>query len=269
MRPGMSEDRPADAAGVSGRIRSAHLSDPGRVRSNNEDAVFAEYPVFVVADGMGGQAAGEVASAIAVAQIAALAEIPVITVPDVVDAVQRANEAVVAASRRSRELAGMATTLVGLVAVDEEREEREERLDGQHQPQDMKWVAFNLGDSRIYLSDGAGLHQLSVDHSEVQALVDAGRITPLQAMSHPARHVVTRSIGATSHVVPDVWVLPRKQGQRFLICSDGLTNELDATSLADVIGAHEDAVAAAQALVHRANEAGGRDNITVVVVDTL
>lgn len=236
-------------------VRFGHATDPGRLRSNNEDAFLAEHGVFAVADGMGGQAAGEVASAIAVSELASLEAIDVVTVSDVVEAIHRANRTVLAAAYETRSLAGMGTTLVGLVAVE-------------HEHQQML-AAFNLGDSRIYLLDGSGLRQLSTDHSEVQALLDAGRITADEARIHPSRHVITRAIGAAVRADPDLWVLPRRPGDRFLLCSDGLTNELDDEEIADLLRSEELPAAAAEALVRAANAAGGRDNITTVVVDVL
>jgi protein phosphatase len=129
------------------------------------------------------------------------------------------------------------------------------------------WAVFNVGDSRVYHYVHGELHQVSVDHSEVQELISAGYITPQQAKTHPERNVVTRSLGTDPAPVPDIWVFPPIAGERFLICSDGLSRELEDTEIETILHREPVAQEAATALVTRAVEAGGRDNITVVVID--
>ncbi len=230
-------------------------TSPGLVRTNNEDSVFAEFPVFVVADGMGGQAAGEVASALVSRQFRELAGAGQLTVDSVSEAIEQANHAVIDAARDAEDLAGMGTTLVGLVLVYD---------DGS-----PLWLAFNVGDSRLYRFFDGTLVQVSTDHSEVQLLVDAGAISPTQARSHPHRNVITRAIGGSSPAEPDFWLLPPVPGERFLICSDGLTGEVDDATVASVLAAEDDPKIAATRLVEKAMESGGRDNISVVVVEVL
>ncbi|MEO7122596.1 MAG: protein phosphatase 2C domain-containing protein, partial [Lacisediminihabitans sp.] len=191
---------------------AAH-SDRGAVRKLNEDSYLAAPPLFVVADGMGGHAFGDRASQAAVAAFAGLFDSAAAARPDeVLDAVRRANEAVLALTA-GPDLQGQVsgTTLVGVAFVQLEADA------GQH------WMAFNVGDSRVYGWDGRALKQLSVDHSVVQEMVDAGEITRAQADHHPLRNVVTRALGADEEVDADVWLLPAAGHQTFLLCSDGLT----------------------------------------------
>ena len=128
------------------------------------------------------------------------------------------------------------------------------------------WAVFNVGDSRVYRFIGGDLALVTVDHSEVREMVDAGLITEAEAARHPLRNVVTRSLGTESMPTPDVWVFPPHPGERFVICSDGLSNELSRDQIREIVAAVDDPQAAAEALVQAAVEAGGRDNVTVIVV---
>ena len=225
-------------------------TDRGRVRRLNEDALLAEAPVFVVADGMGGHAAGDVASRVTVAEFARLAGRETVTHVDVQDCFLRA-------ARSVRESVGAGrtggTTVAG-VAVAESGG-------------DPYWLVFNVGDSRVYrLSDGA-LTQISVDHSVVQELVDSGRLRPEDAERHLDRHAVPRAVGTGAVPNPDYWLLPAGAADRLLLCSDGLTQELDDDGIRFLLMAQPDPQSAAQILVQAAVEAGGRDNVTAVVVD--
>lgn len=132
------------------------------------------------------------------------------------------------------------------------------------------WMAYNIGDSRVYEWDGRRLRQLSVDHSVVQELVDGGFITDAEARRHPDRNVVTRAVGGSADVDADVWMLPAAHSRSFLICSDGLTKELDDDEIARILAGHDDADGAsvAEALVRAANDAGGSDNISVIALDS-
>ncbi|HET7397509.1 MAG TPA: protein phosphatase 2C domain-containing protein [Intrasporangium sp.] len=228
-------------------------TDVGRVRAHNEDSARAVGTVFVVADGMGGHAAGEVASAIAVDTLAELADRPSVRVEDVVRQVVEANHRILASAADHPEQEGMATTLTGLACVE---------VDGE-----PRWAVFNLGDSRVYQWSDGTLAQVSVDHSEVQELVDLGLLTPEEAAVHPARNIVTRSLGREPMGEVDVWLLQPASGARFLLCSDGLSNELSADELAAVLRECPDPGRAAAELVARAVAAGGRDNATAVVVN--
>ncbi len=233
-------------------VRFGAVTDVGRVRPHNEDAFLAEGEVFVVADGMGGHAAGEVASGIVVDTMREL----VAATPsreDVVGQLLLANQRILESVQAHPERQGMGTTATGLVRV---------RGDAGHQ-----WVVVNVGDSRTYRWADDDLTQVTVDHSEVQELTDAGIITAAEARVHPARNIVTRSMGTEHAHLPDSWLLPCRPGERFVLCSDGLTTEVDDGDIRDILQEHPDPRSAADALARAAVEAGGRDNVTVVVVD--
>ena len=230
----------------------ASATDVGRVRAHNEDAAFVGETLFVVADGMGGHRAGEVASRIAVDVLGALGDTSALGPHDVVAQVEEANRSILTSAARHPQQTGMATTLAGLAVV---------TVGGsQH------WAVVNIGDSRVYrLADGQ-LAQVSADHSEVADLVRAGYLTDDEARRHPARNIVTRCLGRDPLEPVDSWVFPQHPGERFLLCTDGLTNEVADAELAAVLASADDPQGAADALVARAVEHGGHDNITVVVV---
>ncbi|MDE3206113.1 MAG: serine/threonine-protein phosphatase [Acidobacteriota bacterium] len=230
-------------------------SSRGLVRSVNEDSVFAAPPVFVVADGMGGHAAGDVASRLAVERFQPLTGPAPLNVNDSAEAVAEANEAILRMVEGHPDMAGMGTTIAGLVVISAAGAEH--------------WQVFNVGDCRVYrLADGR-LSQLTVDHSEAEEMVLAGRITRREARSYPRRNVVTRSLGTVPPPQVDSWVFPPSPPERFLVCSDGLTTELDDHEIELALVAESEPQAAADRLVALAVEAGGRDNVTTVVVDGL
>lgn len=233
------------------RLRVGSATDVGRVRGHNEDAVLAQGGVLLVADGMGGHAAGEVASGITVETMGELVDRDDLAVADVVGQLRLANRRILASARSGTGRRGMGTTATGAVLVDHE--------------EGARWAVVNVGDSRVYRCADGELTQLTVDHSEVQQLVDAGVITPAEAAVHPARNVVTRSLGVPGLLRPDVVLVPPVAGEQLLACSDGLTNELSDEQVRDILQAHPEPGAAADALVRAAVEAGGRDNVTVVV----
>jgi len=240
------------------RLRHAGHSDVGAVRSSNEDSFLAAPPFWIVADGMGGHAHGDLASRSAVEVFERARSAGAVSARAVLAAVRDANAAVL--SLREDALSG--TTLTGVAIVDIEGA-------GPH------WMTFNVGDSRTYLWDGRRLEQQSIDHSAVQELVAAGVITPADAAAHPQRNVVTRALGAESEVEPDVWLVPLRGRQTFLLCSDGLTKELDDDEIARIIVFHDqqasrepDGPTLPERLVGAAIAAGGRDNVTVVVVES-
>src|SRR5580765_1304544 len=175
-----------------GIVTAGARSDVGARRELNEDAILAVEPVFAVADGMGGHAAGEVASALALEQLATLAGHAALHPTDVLAAIERANAAILACVAERAETAGMGTTVSGVCLGE---------VGGS-----PHWFIFNVGDSRVYRFDQLGLVQVSTDHSEVQELVAAGHITAEQARTHPRRNVVTRSLGTEPAPVPDLWV---------------------------------------------------------------
>jgi len=245
------------SAAASAVVSASAATHTGMVRLVNEDSFLAAAPMFLVADGMGGHSAGDKASQATRDTLAAAVADGEPTTPTILlEAIRLANE-VVRAIPESEGAARMicGTTLAGLALVRAGQQER------------LHWMAFNVGDSRIYSWDEGRLLQLSVDHSAVAELVEAGLISEKQAAVHPDRNVITRAIGAADTVDADVWLLPATGTQSFLLCSDGLTRELDDEQIAGVLAEYSPAFAA-QALVDAAVAAGGRDNVTVVVVDS-
>ena len=220
----------------------------GRVRQVNEDSYLAAPPIFAVADGMGGHDAGEVASAVAIDVLARYARGGPLSVDAVLAALDEANRAVIGRDEAHR----MGTTVTGLASL--------------VTPAGSQVMVFNVGDSRVYRLAGDQFGQLTVDHSEVQELVLSGAITPEQARIHPRRNIVTRALGSDFVVRPDHWLLPPLAGDRYLVCSDGLTGELTDEEILPLLLAGDPQQAAA-ALVAAADEAGGHDNTTVIVVD--
>jgi protein phosphatase len=233
-------------------LRAGAATDVGRVRQHNEDNLLARDSVFVVADGMGGHAAGEVASGIVVETMAGLLEKARLRPEDIVTALGEANTRILQSVARHPERTGMGTTATGLAVVSAGGSDH--------------WAVFNVGDSRVYRLLGGELSLVTVDHSEVQEMVDAGLITEQEAARHPLRNVVTRSLGTETMPQPDVWVFPPHPGERFVLCSDGLSNELSREEIQRVALDHDDPQQAAEALVRAAVEAGGRDNVTAIVV---
>lgn len=224
-------------------------TDRGRLRSLNEDALLAYPPIFLVADGMGGHDAGDIASKLVVDEFSALIGRESASSDEIHECFGRTGQ-------RIREtLAGRTagTTVAGVAITEHEG--------------DTYWLVFNIGDSRVYrLADGE-LEQISVDHSVVQELVDRGDITAEEAHNHPERHVITRAVGTGIAPEPDYWMLPAGQHDRLLICSDGLTTELTVAQILDALTTLTDPQQAADWLVEAAVNAGGRDNVTTIVVD--
>lgn len=231
-------------------IRFSHgaATSVGRVRRVNEDSYLAVPPLFVVADGMGGHGSGDLASRIAIEEMSACIALRPLFAEAVLTALEHANQHIIEQGTVSR----MGTTAAGLAAL--------ETAGGDH------LMIFNIGDSRVYRLAGAHFEQLTVDHSEVQEMVLAGVITREQARTHPRRNVITRALGSDSGRLADHWLLPAVGGDRYLICSDGLSSELPDGVIASLLGAGSPQQAA-EALVAGANDAGGRDNVTVIVID--
>jgi serine/threonine protein phosphatase PrpC len=233
------------------RFVAGSASLVGQVRPANEDALLVIDDLVAVADGMGGHQAGEVASAETVEVLSgAVGER---SLEDLVIAVQRANRQVHARAASDDELRGMGTTVcvAGLV-----------RYDGADEV-----AVLNVGDSRVYLLADGELSRLTEDHSLVEALVREGRLTEAEAEVHPQRNVLTRALGVEPLVVVDAWLLAPADGDRLLLCSDGLFNELSEQRIAELLSAGEEPELTARRLAAEAESAGGRDNISVVVVD--
>lgn len=232
------------------RFRYGGVSHVGLVRGNNEDAGFASHHVQVVADGVGGAAAGEVASATTTYVVSAMAAAHPATDAATLlrRAVAEAHHQLRAGVGRDPSHAGMATTLVAALARHGEV------------------TLAHIGDSRAYLLRRGRLTRLTTDHTFVQTLIDAGRLTPAEARRHPYRSVVLKSLNAEEEPHPDVFQVPVSPGDRLLLCSDGLTDFVDERAVAALLpdGDPDDA---AQALVDAALATGGRDNVTCVVSD--
>lgn len=229
-------------------FRVSAATDRGTVRKVNEDAFVAAPPVFLVADGMGGYAFGDRASRAVADTIGELAEtLETVTADSILSLFETAHAQVHALA--GDEIAG--TTAAGVALID--------AADG------PKWMVFNIGDSRVYRWTAKGVTQITVDHSVVQELVDDGLIAASDAARHPERNVVTRALGVGDDSTPDVWILPAGGSARFLLCSDGLTKELDDRTIEELLDRSEDDPAGT--LVAGALAAGGLDNVTVLVVD--
>lgn len=232
---------------------AAAMSDRGRKRTSNEDSYgfSVDHGVYVVCDGMGGAAAGEIASSLAVDEILKLAGSSAAaenTREAMEAAVAAANHAIYSRAQRNQKLSGMGTTMV-VLAVEERR----------------VWV-LNIGDSRCYRLRNRRLEQVTLDHSLVDEQVRLGRMTEAEAQRSPLRNVITRALGTQSQVTPDVFELEAEPGDLFLLCSDGLTKEIDDPLIESLLSIDLPLDELCERLVGAANKAGGHDNITAVVV---
>lgn len=239
-------------------LRWGSATHEGQLRAQNEDHAHAGEGLFVVADGMGGHLAGEVASEMAVDRLdTRLPMTAANTLDDVVEAIGEANTEIYQGSIDDPDRAGMGTTVTAIAVVADPH-------DGE------AFAVANVGDSRSYVLRHGRLRQLTIDHSFVQELVAEGAITRDEARTHPRRNIVTRALGIEPYVRVDSWTMPIIRGDRFVLCSDGLVDEITDDAITAILIEHaDDPQAAAQALVDAANDAGGRDNITVVVVDVV
>ncbi|MBJ7306563.1 MAG: Stp1/IreP family PP2C-type Ser/Thr phosphatase [Acidimicrobiia bacterium] len=228
-------------------------SDTGRVRQANEDSFLVVDGLFAVADGMGGHQAGEVASHLALESLqsgftAAGTDV-------LVRAVEDANRILVERSTTDPELVGMGTTLVAMALVEASG-------------RDAIGVV-NVGDSRLYLLSDGNLAQITEDHSLVATMERQGRLTAAEAAVHPQRNILTRALGIDGTVLVDSWEMLPVIGDRYLICSDGLFNEVDESRIAATLRRLADPNETCRELIRLANEGGGRDNITCVIVDVV
>jgi protein phosphatase len=234
----------------------------GTVREVNEDAFLADPPVFVVADGMGGHDRGDVASSIVIEEFAKLAHhgYDPLRGPAVVAEILERCQLRIARYDAEQRAAGArdfaaGTTAVVALLIEQEGE--------------PKWLLANLGDSRVYKYNLGRLEQVSVDHSVVQELVEAGVITADDAAIHPERHIITRALGGAGSVEADYFVLPLSAAERIVLCSDGVSGMIDDAHIAEILAAAEDPRDAADKVVAAAVAAGGQDNATAVVVDVV
>lgn len=237
------------------RADAGTVTHRGRVRRSNQDVIVGCAPVFAVADGMGGHAGGEVASALVGRRLDALAGVPLGLEAALLDAIAGAHHDILAFATENG-LQGMGTTVSGFaivgVAPDEEI------------------LVFNVGDSRTYRARDGSLALLTTDHSVVQELIDSHRISPTEASSHPHRNVVTRALGDETLAFPDAIDTSShapQLGDRYLVCSDGLCREVADESILQVLSQPASPQTAANTLLDLALVSGARDNISVVVVD--
>ena len=248
----------SDAPGQGLELEWGAGSDLGLRRSANEDSVVAMPGVFAVADGLGGHAAGDVASDAAVSSLARRAKSrarrgAILEATDVPEALVEASAEIVRATRGA--LHGSGTTVTGISVVE-------------HAGVPALQV-FNLGDSRVYAFRDHVLEQLTIDHSYVQELVDSGQISAEEAEVHPDANIITRALGFGEVPEIDRWFLHPLAGTRFLICSDGLTRELTNSTIGVLLGVGADPDDTVRSLISAAVGAGGRDNVTVAVIDVV
>ncbi len=234
----------------------AARTDVGMIRSGNEDAFFAhatrERGLFIVADGMGGHAAGEVASEMTVQivsrELSKLGDLDDAAVERLSSSIQMANRAVYDRTIQESDKQGMGTTASVLLVAD------------------GRFLIGQVGDSRIYLLRDGALRQITKDHSYVQEQVDAGLLTPEQARYHPYSNVITRCVGAGENVEPDTYTGDLRAGDVFLVASDGLTGMVDDRRLQQLLLSRASAGRVVDALIAEANYRGGLDNITAIVI---
>ena len=230
-----------------GRPQYSGLSDVGRVRTHNEDAVLLSPPLYAVADGLGGHQAGEIASTLAVESL--LENAPLRADAKALGrAVRSANRAVIDGAREGLGRAGMGTTLTAAIV------------------EDTRIAIAHAGDSRAYLFHGGELERITLDHSVVADLIRQGSITEEESRTHPNRSVITRALGSDPNMYADTFEVDAEPGDRLLLCSDGLTSMLTDVRIADILASYRDPESAVRALVDAANGEGGQDNISVVVV---
>ncbi|HEY9313491.1 PP2C family protein-serine/threonine phosphatase [Williamsia sp.] len=233
-------------------IAWALVSDVGLLRETNEDAALVAPGMILVADGMGGHDCGELASEAALMALSGTAISGINRTRDsVVELLNEAQQQIERIDTESARHAG--TTITGALLADN---------DGV-----PHWLVLNIGDSRTYRFAAGRLEQVTVDHSQVQELVDAGYLTAEQARVDPRRNVITRALGAGMEQEADFFTFPVAIGDRILVCSDGLTGELADLVIAEILAECADPTQAATTLVAAALESGGRDNVTVAIAD--
>jgi serine/threonine protein phosphatase PrpC len=228
----------------------AARTDVGSVREHNEDSYLAKSPLFVIADGMGGHEAGEVASKIAIDTMDSL--IPKgPNAEELMSAVIEANAAVLRGAEDGTGKPGMGTTLTSALIFDHEV------------------IVAQVGDSRAYLLHDNTLHRITRDHSLVADLIEQGRLTEAEARFHPQRSVITRALGSDSQMQPDLYTINVEMGDRLLLCSDGLSSMITDATIETLLVANPEPAQACDALVDEALAAGGLDNVSVIVIDPL
>lgn len=228
----------------------AGVTHVGHRRETNQDSFLAEFPLFVVADGMGGHAGGEIASQSAVRRLHDLVDSADVGRSAIEEALERVVKDIAAHPETTDE--GTGTTLTGVFIESDDEGSR--------------WVALNIGDSRVYLLRDDHLVQVTTDHSVVQELIAAGKLSPEEAEGHPYSNVITRAVGASELTPPDYVTIDVRAGDRFVVCSDGLTKELTDYGIQHFLRQHPTPGAAVDAMLAAALENGGRDNVSLIVM---
>jgi serine/threonine protein phosphatase PrpC len=228
-------------------------TDVGQVRESNQDSMLVADWFFAVADGMGGHQGGEVASAVAVDTLREVVAEP--SMQSLVAGVVQANRSILDRADHEINLKGMGTTLCAVALIGDD--------------DDQALAVVNVGDSRVYRFAGGEIEQVTEDHSYVEGLVREGYITAEEAEVHPQRNILTRALGVNRELSVDHWELPIRDGDRFVLCSDGLFNEVHNDQIAATLRRLEDPGEAARDLIRQATDSGARDNVTVVIVDVV
>lgn len=253
MHDDVAPTRSIDVALNDGRVLALQwygATDTGRRRDTNQDSFFAEFPLFIVADGMGGHVGGEIASSHTTDRLGALAGHSV-TRASIEEALAHAVHDIAGHPDATEEGTGTTVTGVFLDAEDEE----------------PSWLTLNIGDSRVYLLRDGVLVQATTDHSVVQELLSAGKISEEEAENHPYGNVITRAVGAVDGAIPDYVRVDIRDGDRFVICSDGLTKELTDYGIRHFLEHNADPRTAVEGMLEAALDNGGRDNVTIIVVN--
>lgn len=251
INPGTRDDA-VDEQEDTVRLSWAVRTDVGKRRPRNEDSAICTGTVFVVADGMGGHAAGDLASAAVVEQFHNEHLTFPVSPEDIYGTLTRASESVARISEAAAREAGTTVTGVALTDVDSV----------------LSWLVFNIGDSRVYAALNGDLVQVTRDHSVVGELVARGEITEEEAETRPDRNQILKAVGFDMDPVPDFWATPVAPGMRILVCSDGLTKEVRDPDISQILATADTAAEAADQLVQAALDNQGSDNVTVIVVDT-
>ncbi|MEO6944687.1 MAG: protein phosphatase 2C domain-containing protein [Lacisediminihabitans sp.] len=228
-------------------------TDIGRRREHNQDSLLAMSPIFAVADGMGGHSSGDIASAAVVTRLAEVIGSEFTEQGAIEHGLLAATADIMLAEDEQQ--MGVGTTVTGAALT----------LHGG----EAYWAVFNIGDSRVYAFEHNELVQVTVDHSVVQEMVDAGLISAKEAETHPKNNIITRAVGFNADPIPDYWLIPVRAGLRLLLCSDGLNKEVGDERLRLHLAAGLGAGETARALIDAALAAGGRDNVTAVIVDVV
>lgn len=230
------------------------VSDTGKLRNANEDSFLVGEHLLAVADGMGGHNAGEVASAMAVQLLRDSTNQQINSPDSFIELITTINDAIFTAATGTSEQRGMGTTLTAIAVASSASTNNHV-------------VVVNVGDSRTYILRQGELRQVTIDHSYVQELVSEGVISADDARTHPRRNIVTRALGIDSRVIADSWTLPIVDHDRYMLCSDGLVDEISNEEILAILMQNLDPQRAAESLMAAANDRGGRDNVTVIVVD--